>query len=586
MTSAAPDPSQELPAPRTVGGFELGELLGRSRRSMAWRARDLASGQAVLLVLPRVAPSSGNLPDWAQAARKAQRLDHPQLLRCLQVVAGEGWPFAVYEDPGLPTLAQRMEANLTPRDAAHVAARVALGLAFAHDATVAHGDVQPWLILAGDSGKVLLFGLEIGTHSPRDAALAHQADALDASHLQVRRALFRRDVVSLGMVLHEALAGRPPLDEPDATEAASKLPPAGRETVRLPWLPQRPLPTPLRQFVDRATDRQPMQRFQSARTAAQALEGWLDQEALFGADVLKALGDRVASTGLLPSADGGSRRLSRLSAMDGRRTQDLADIVLEDPALTLELLRQVNLAQGRSSPALESGPVVTVRRAIALLGVQQLRRAALSLKPWPGTLGANDAARLARLLERCRTASRLAEALRPPGFDAELVYLATLLQNLGRLVLAYHFPSESLQIEALATGRESMEIADPGHRPSEAVASLAVMGIEPEAVGTFVVRSWGLGDQASRMMRRIAPDAPIHAGASDDEVLRATASCANDAMDALELQPRARDRALAALVQHYGPTLALTEAGLRRALTQVNSSLARPTTVAGGEGRS
>ena len=88
----------------------------------------------------------------------------------------------------------------------------------------------------------------------------------------------------------------------------------------------------------------------------------------------------------------------------------------------------------RGAQVAGSGPVLTVRRAIAMLGLDGVRRGALALRPWPGPLGAEDAARSwPRLVERCKRAGRVALALRPAGYDAEVVYLITLLQNLGRL---------------------------------------------------------------------------------------------------------------------------------------------------------
>jgi non-specific serine/threonine protein kinase len=254
--------------------------------------------------------------------------------------------------------------------------------------------------------------------------------------------------------------------------------------------------------------------------------------------------------------------------MDGRRTQELAAVVLEDPALTFEILRLVNAAQDRAPPVLASGPVLTVRRGIAMLGVQRLRRAAQGLRPWPGALTAADATRLERLIERCRHAGRLAQALRPAGYDEESVYLAVLFQNLGRLALASHFPLEYLQVDALSTGQEPTGDETRPGRPSENSACLAVLGVELEAVAASVARPWALGEGMTRLMRRVAPEAPVHAGAPDDEVLRATASCANDAVDALRLPPKERDRALAQIVMHYGAALSLNEQALRRDLVE------------------
>ena len=108
-----------------------------------------------------------------------------------------------------------------------------------------------------------------------------------------------------------------------------------------------------------------------------------------------------------------------------------------------------------------SGPVLTMRRAIAMVGLDGVRRAALSLRDWPGPLGSGAAAQLERAIERAQRGARIAQLLRPPGYDAEVVYLVALLQSLGRLVTHYHFPEEAAQIDRLMQPAPSQERARP-----------------------------------------------------------------------------------------------------------------------------
>ena len=123
------------------------------------------------------------------------------------------------------------------------------------------------------------------------------------------------------------------------------------------------------------------------------------------------------------------------------------------------------------------------------LGLDGVRRAALSLRPWPGALDEIGARELERLLTRVKRAGRLALVLRPPGYDAEVVYLVTLLQNLGRLVVQYHFADEAVQIRRLmqaAPAHQPGEPDEPGM--SESAASFAVIGADTEALGAAVAR--------------------------------------------------------------------------------------------------
>ncbi|TMH10661.1 MAG: HDOD domain-containing protein, partial [Betaproteobacteria bacterium] len=98
--------------------------------------------------------------------------------------------------------------------------------------------------------------------------------------------------------------------------------------------------------------------------------------------------DRMRTVGHLPAMPGVGSRVARLSAKDGQHTEEIADQILQDMALSFELLRQVNSAQVQGTQMAGSGPVLTIRRAIALVGLNGMRQAASALRMWPGPLNA------------------------------------------------------------------------------------------------------------------------------------------------------------------------------------------------------
>jgi eukaryotic-like serine/threonine-protein kinase len=147
----------------------------------------------------------------------------------------------------------------------------------------------------------------------------------------------------------------------------------------------------------------------------------------------------------------------------------------------------------------------------------------------------------------------VAVALRPAGFDEEVVVLITALQNLGRLIVHYHFADEAQQIARLtqpAPPQREGEPEEPGM--SEENASFAVLGADAEAIGLAVARSWGLHDSLVHMMRRLPLGTPVRAAVGDDEIVRALASCANEAVDALGLPAARQLAALQKIVTRYG----------------------------------
>jgi non-specific serine/threonine protein kinase len=565
-----------LAAARQFGRFELQELVGRSRRLMAWRAFDPRVAQQLVLVLPRLAPADAAAFDrWERRARRAARLDHPHLAHAVEVGAVERWPFVAYDIPlETPTLADRLAGGegLAPRDAAQAALQMAQGLAYAHEAGVVHGDLQAFLACAAEGTPVRLLGLEVAPDDALGAAEGVGAGAAaavlgEADRLRVQREGARRDVLMLGLVLHQLLVGRPALDERDNGRLADRLPPHGREIVRLPWALPRPIPDPLRAIVNRATERQERQRYRAARTLGGALDGWLRSDVESGGGPLALLADRLHSVGVLPALPGAAERAARLALMERERTNELAEVVRHDLALAFELLRTVNTASVRGAQIAGSGPVLTIRRAIALVGLDGVRHASLRLRPWPGPLDERGAADLHKLIARAKRAGRIAQALRPPGYDAEVVYLLTLLQNLGRLVLQYHFPEEARQIRALM---QAVAPAEPGQAEepgmSEEAASFAVLGVDTEAVGAAVARHWGLDDSVLHMIRRLPDSTAVHDPDGDDDMLRIVASCANEAVDALRLPAARAGRVLDRVALRYGRVLDITPRDLKAAM--------------------
>jgi non-specific serine/threonine protein kinase len=203
-----------------------------------------------------------------------------------------------------------------------------------------------------------------------------------------------------------------------------------------------------------------------------------------------------------------------------------------------------------------------------MLGLEGVRRAALALRPWPGPLAEPGAEALQQLVDRCKRAGRAALALRPAGYDGEVVYLITLMQNLGRLVVQYHFPEEAQQIKRLmlpAPPARDGEPEEPGM--SEEGAAFAVLGADIEAIGAAVARQWGLGDSVLGMIRRHPAATAVHTPEGDDDILRCAASCANEALDALAQPPQRVAPALQRVVQRYGRVL---DIGLRDLQAAVN----------------
>ncbi|WP_284620051.1 serine/threonine protein kinase [Aquabacterium humicola] len=546
-------PASRPQAVRHFGRFQLLQLIGKSVRTMLWQVADPRNGQDLVLAMPRNRPADAEgLDRWREAARKAARVDHPSLAHVVEIGEVEQWPYITYDRGNSATLSETLTGKGLPAlEIVPRALQALQGLAFAHEAGASHQDLQPCMLLIGETGHCRVMGLGV--------ALAPTDGVAIPGSLQAHRLAAERDVLAFGIVLHQALSGAAALDQPDVAAVIERLPPQGRDMVRLPWSTVHQIPEALRAIVNRSTDRQERQRYRNARTFAHALEGWLSTQGGQGGGPLAQLADRIRANGVLPAVPGGAARAARLALMERERTNELAEIVLQDTALAFEMIRMVNSAQVRAAMAAGSGPVLTVRRSIAMMGLDGVRRAALSLRPWPGALSEQQADELDRLLERVRRAGRIAQWLRPPGYDAEVVFLLSLMQNLGRLVVQYHFPDEAQQIRRLmqpAPAAKAGEPDEPGM--SEEGAAFAVLGTDVESLGAAVARQWGLDDAVMHMIRRVAPNSPIRSADTDDEVLRLAACCANEVVDLGGLPPAQQVSGLQRIAQRYARALGIT----------------------------
>lgn len=543
---------------------------------MVWLARDPRDGHEVMLTMPRVQPvGAEGCEHWLSDVRGAARLNHPNLARVTEAGIHDQWPFiAVDRDQGV-TLGEWFTAhpNASAAEVVGCVCQLLEGLAFAHEAGVIHADPQLHSVLINDRGQICLMGLAVANGAVLAANLAHSvgspgtsarsgaAPVPAMSALQAQRAAAAHDLLACGLLLHHLLTGQPALDQADTALVAARMAPLGRELVRLPWTTRLPVPEALRAIANRCTSGQVRLHYTIARTLLGALTGWLDSQAQEGGGPLSLLLDRLRTVGVLPALPGLAARVASVTSGESQRTDEIADQVLTDMALSFELVRTLNTAQVQGTQVQGNAPVLTLGRIISLIGVNGVRLAANSLRAWPGPLSDAHAAALMAAMDRARLAGHFAQVLLPAGFDAQVIYLITVMQNLGRLMLRYHFADEAEQMQQLMKSNPGDTASNASDQPglSEEAAAFAVVGVDVESLGSVVARNWGLGDDLLLLTRRLPPDAVVRKPDSDADVLRLTASAANDCVDAVYAMPALRlPAAIAHIAQRYSRALGIT----------------------------
>jgi serine/threonine-protein kinase len=238
-------------------------------------------------ILPHLASNSQFIRMFLDEARIAALLDHPNVVRIIEVGHDGDEYFLVMElVQGKPLSAVLRKAiseksPLTHAQAAFIVAQAANGLGYAHNLgdsdgrplNIVHRDVSPQNILISFEGavKVIDFGIaralgRVTQTSP--GGLKGKIQYMSPEQASAEDVDPRSDVFTLGVVLWEVLVGRRLFHretELGTMRAIVDEPiPLPSETVRVP--------PALEAIVMRALDKNPQQRFQTAQEMALALE--------------------------------------------------------------------------------------------------------------------------------------------------------------------------------------------------------------------------------------------------------------------------------------------------------------------------
>ena len=273
--------------PWQLGNYEILEQIGCGGMGVIYRARQRHSRRivAVKRVLSYRADSHGALQRFRREAQAVASLDHPNILPIYEVSESEdGLPFFSMKLAEKGSLAENA-ASLRdePRKCVQLMVKVARAVEYAHSRGVLHRDIKPGNILLNDRGEPLVsdFGLaklldgnndltrSLTTFGTAGFIAPEQANGAAADVTPAA------DVYSLGAVLFNVLAGRPPFvgsNPVSVIRQASETPAPKLRTLSRNSGIDRDLET----ICARCLERDPKARYQSAGDFAADLERWLN----------------------------------------------------------------------------------------------------------------------------------------------------------------------------------------------------------------------------------------------------------------------------------------------------------------------
>jgi serine/threonine protein kinase/tetratricopeptide (TPR) repeat protein len=268
-----------------LGNYEILEEIGRGGMGVIYRARQRHSRRivAVKRVLGYHADSRETLARFRREAQAAASLDHPNILPIYEVSESEdGLPFfSMKFAPGGNLQEVGPALRNEPRQCVALMAKVARAVQYAHGKGILHRDLKPGNILLDGRGEPLVsdFGLAKWLDTTSDLTrtltifgtpgyIAPEQASGPAAQLKPAA-----DVYSLGAILFDLLAGRPPFLGSHALSVIRQASETSAPKLRsFSKVADRDLET----ICARCLEREPSARYCSAHDLAADLERWLE----------------------------------------------------------------------------------------------------------------------------------------------------------------------------------------------------------------------------------------------------------------------------------------------------------------------
>jgi serine/threonine protein kinase len=223
----------ELSPGATLAHYRITSKIGAGGMGEVYRAQDTELGRPVALkLLPdEVAAHQNRVKRFIQEAKAASALNHPNILTVYQIGRADDITFIATEFVDGLTLRQHMHQPLKLIEVLDIAIQIASALVAAHAAGIVHRDIKPENIMVRKDGivKVLDFGLAKLTERFDSSSAGPEATTIALVNTEPgtllgtvvymspeqatgREVDARTDIWSLGVVLYEMIASRPPFE--------------------------------------------------------------------------------------------------------------------------------------------------------------------------------------------------------------------------------------------------------------------------------------------------------------------------------------------------------------------------------------
>jgi serine/threonine protein kinase/tetratricopeptide (TPR) repeat protein len=266
-------------APTRIGRYRVLSLLGAGGMGEVFLAEDTDLGRRVALkLLPaEMAADSDRGRRFAQEARLASAVNHPNIAQIFEIGDADGVRFIAMEYVEGETLTARVrQGPMAPDAVVDIALQAFDALDEAHARGVVHRDLKPANILLTPRGRVKILDFGLGTFSESGAPANISVTRVDTDpglilgtvdYMSPEQALgrdvdHRSDIFSAGVVMYELLTGRLPFSASSVTQTLDRIVHGQPDSIsRLNYAAS----AELERIVKKTLEKEPARRYQSAR---------------------------------------------------------------------------------------------------------------------------------------------------------------------------------------------------------------------------------------------------------------------------------------------------------------------------------
>jgi len=274
---------------QVLGHYRVHEEIGSGGMGEVYRASDDRLGRdvAIKFLKSSLAHDQDRLRRFELEARAAAALNHPGIVAIYDIGVYEGRPFIVSELLHGQTLRHRLrEGRIVLRHVSEYAIQIAEGLMAAHERHIVHRDLKPENLFLTKDGrvKILDFGIaklslpvEQASGTSSVAAMTTQTRTgsvlgtvayMSPEQLRAKVVDHRSDIFSFGAILYEMLTNKRAFSgetEVDTMTAVLREDPPEMTVIR------QDVPAAFQKIVQHCLEKEPENRFQSARDLSFAL---------------------------------------------------------------------------------------------------------------------------------------------------------------------------------------------------------------------------------------------------------------------------------------------------------------------------